>query len=69
MREVYKSLRILDNSDFSIIKHHIIDKLELEFECKFKEDSIIDFYDEYLYDTIKTFIKHTKIKFNINKEI
>lgn len=67
MRTIYKSLKINDCSDFSIIKHHIINVLELSFECEFTIDQVINFYDEYLYETVKSFIKHTKIKYSINK--
>ena len=66
MRITYKSLKISDASDFSIIKHHITNVLELSFECEFADNQVINFYDEYLYEMIKSFIKHTKIKFSIN---
>lgn len=68
MRKIYKSLKINDSSDYSIIKHHITNVLELSYECEFKDDQIINFYDEYLFDLTKSFIKHTKIKFSINKK-
>jgi hypothetical protein len=67
MRTICKSLKIADSSDYSIIKHHITNVLELSFECEFADHQVINFYDEYLYETIKSFIKHTKIKFSINK--
>lgn len=67
MRTIYKSLKINDGSDFSIIRHHISSELELSFECEFTTDQVINFYDEYLYETIRSFIKRTKIKSSINK--
>lgn len=64
---VHKSIIIQEANDYSILKHHI-KELDLEFECAFRENNIIDFYDEYLYTTIKNFMKHTRIKSKFNKE-
>ena len=64
---IHKSIIVHEASDYSILKHHI-NELELEFECKFKENNVIDFYDEYLYLLIKKFMTRTKIKSKINKE-
>lgn len=68
-KKIHKSIIIQDANDYSIVKHHI-HELEMEFECQFKDNNIIDFYDEYLYITIKAFMLRTKIKskFNKNKE-
>jgi hypothetical protein len=66
MRSVIKSIFIVHDSDYSIIKHHI-KSLDLLIDCEFKEGNIIDFYDDYLYQIIKSFLKHTKIKSKINK--
>lgn len=66
-KRVYKSIIVQEDNDYSILKHHI-KGLDLEFECAFKDDNIIDFYDEYLYTTIKNFMKHTRIKSKFNKE-
>ena len=63
---VDKSIIVQEASDYSILKHHI-GVLELDFECAFKDNNVIDFYDEYLYITIKNFMKHTRIKSKINK--
>lgn len=66
--QIYKSIIVQEDNDFSIIKHHI-QALSYEFECSFKAGNIIDFYDEYLYTTIKEFMNHTKIKSKFNKDI
>jgi hypothetical protein len=67
MKKIVKSIVVSNESDYSIVKHHIA-SLDLEFECKFKETNIIDFYDDYLYGVIKEFLKHTHIKSKINKD-
>lgn len=68
MKKIIKSVVISNESDYSIVKHHIA-SLDLEFECAFRDINIIDFYDEYLYVVIKEFLKHTKIKSKINKDL
>lgn len=68
MRKLIKSIVISDSSDYSIVKHHI-KKIELDFECDFRENNIIDFFDDYLYQLVREFIAHTRIKSKINKDI
>lgn len=68
MRKLIKSIVIRDSSDYTIVKHHI-KKLGLDFECEFKEGNVIDFFDDYLYQIVREFMSHTKIKSKINKDI
>lgn len=66
MLKVFKKIQILDDSNFSIIKHHI-QQLELSFECDFNNDTI-SFYDKNTYIDIKQFIKSLNIKTKLVKE-
>jgi len=67
MQTIHKSIHVYNDNDYAIVQHHI-SKLEMEFECMYKDNNVIDFFDDYLYQIIKKFMTHTHIKSKINKK-